>query len=169
MTLPLTIAAGGQSTFDVIFTPKTAGALSGSVSVMTDASTAPNTVSRSGTGIGSHGSSHQCTLFQLEFRDHHHRQERRLSVTLTNAGNSSVTASKVTVAGNRLFRSWRFSRVNLAPGQSATLDGNVHSGDYGDREPSGQRHDCQQRFQFAYDHLTRGRGNCTAVCTPRGH
>jgi hypothetical protein len=45
-----------------------------------------------------------------------------LSVTFTNAGNSNVTISKVTVAGTDYTVSGVSAGMILAPGQSATLD-----------------------------------------------
>jgi hypothetical protein len=54
-----------------------------------------------------------------------------LSVTLTNAGNSSVTVSKVTVAGTSYSAAGVSAGLILAPGQSATLDGTFTPGTAG--------------------------------------
>ncbi len=51
VSFPLVIAAGKQSTFDVVFTPKVAGALTGQISVASDVSSTPSLVSVSGTAL----------------------------------------------------------------------------------------------------------------------
>ncbi len=130
IALPLTIAAGGQSTFDVIFTPKTAGALSGSVSVMTDASTAPNTVSLSGTGMAATALL-TTTSSSLNFGTITIGKSDALSVTLTNAGNRKHYGVQSDGRRNRLFRSGVSAGLILAPGQSATLDGTFTPGTTG--------------------------------------
>jgi hypothetical protein len=121
MSLPLTIAAGKQAAFNVIFSPKAPGAVAGQVSVMTDTSSSPNTVSVSGTGMAA-------TAFLttsapgLSFGNVTVGKSSALSVTLTNAGNSNVTLSKVNVSGARFSESGVSAGLILAPGQSATLD-----------------------------------------------
>jgi hypothetical protein len=51
ISLPLTVGAGKQASFNVVFSPKAAGTLSGAVSVMSDVSSSPSTVSVSGIGM----------------------------------------------------------------------------------------------------------------------
>ena len=121
MSLPLTIAAGKQAAFNVIFSPKAPGAVSGQVSVMTDVSSSPGTVSVNGTGMAA-------TAFLttsasvLSFGNVTVGKSSALSVTLTNAGNSTVTLSKVSVSGASFSESGVSAGLILAPGQSATLD-----------------------------------------------
>ncbi len=121
ISLPLTIEAGKQATFDVIFAPKAAGALSGKVSVMSDISSSPSTVSLSGTGMAATALLTTSTS-NLSFGKVPLGKSSALSVTLTNAGNSNVTVSKVTVSDTRYSVSGVSGGLILAPGQSATLD-----------------------------------------------
>src|SRR5258708_1666693 len=121
ISLPLTIEAGKQSTFDVIFAPKKAGALSGKVSVMSDISSSPSTVSLSGTGMAATALLTMSSS-NLSFGKVPLGKSSALSVTLTNAGNSNVTVSKVTVSDTRYSVSGVSGGLILAPGQSATLD-----------------------------------------------
>ena len=121
MPLPLTIAAGKQAAFNVIFSPKAPGALSGQVSVMTDLSSSPSTVSVSGTGMAATALL-TTSASGLSFGNVAVGKSSALSVTLTNAGNSNVTLSKVSVSGAHFSESGVSAGLILAPGQSATLD-----------------------------------------------
>jgi hypothetical protein len=121
ISLPLMIGAGKQSTFDVVFSPKAAGALSGDITVMSDLSGSPSMVTLSGTAMAA------TTLLttsasSLNFGNVAVGKSNTLSVTLTNAGNSNITISKVSVAGARYSTSGVSAGLILAPGQSATLD-----------------------------------------------
>jgi len=50
LTLPLTLGAGQITTFNVIFSPATSGSLTGSVTVVSNATDSPTTIALSGTG-----------------------------------------------------------------------------------------------------------------------
>jgi P pilus assembly chaperone PapD len=120
-SLPLTIAPGQQATLNIMFSPKHVGAVSGTVSVMSNASSAPNTVVVSGTGVSTQ------TLLDantpnLNFGNLSAGTAKTLSVDLTNAGNSNVTISKIKVAGEKFTARGLSSGLILAPGQNATLD-----------------------------------------------
>jgi hypothetical protein len=121
ISLPLTIAAGAQATFNVVFTPKTAGALTGSVSVVSDASTTPSTVTLSGTGTAATALLTSSTN-SLKFGTVTIGKTNQLSVTFTNAGNSNITISKVTTSGAAYSGTGVSAGLILTPGQSATLD-----------------------------------------------
>lgn len=51
LSLPLTLAAGQNSTFSIAFTPSSAGTVTGSVSLVSNATNSPTTETLSGTGI----------------------------------------------------------------------------------------------------------------------
>lgn len=121
MSLPFTISAGKQATFNVIFSPKVAGAVSGKISVMTDVSSSPSTVSVSGTGMAATALL-TTNASRLNFGNVQVGKSSALSVTLTNAGNSNVTVAKVVVSGAQFSESGVSAGLILAPGQSATLD-----------------------------------------------
>jgi hypothetical protein len=121
IALPLVIGAGKQSTFDVIFSPKAAGALSGGISVMSDLSSTPSMVTLSGTGMAASAVLTTSTS-SLNFGNVALGKTGTLSVILTNAGNSNVTISQVNFAGARYSTSGVSAGLILAPGQSATLD-----------------------------------------------
>jgi polygalacturonase len=51
LTSPATLAAGTSTTFTVVFAPSSAGSVTGSVSLVSDASNSPDTIALSGTGV----------------------------------------------------------------------------------------------------------------------
>jgi len=121
ISLPIVIGAGKQSTFDVVFSPKSAGALSGNITVMSDLSSSPSMVSLNGTGMAATALL-TTSASSLSFGNVGVGKSSTLSVTLTNAGNSNVTVSTVSVSGARYSTNGVSAGLILAPGQSATLD-----------------------------------------------
>jgi hypothetical protein len=121
VTLPLVIEAGKQSTFNVVYSPKAAGALSAQVAILSSISTAASTVSLRGIGMAS-------TAFltssasTLAFGSVTVGKTSVLGAIFTNAGNSNITISKVTVAGADYTSSGVSAGMILTPGQSVTLD-----------------------------------------------
>jgi len=121
VTLPLTIAAGGQASFNVVFSPKAAGALSGTVSVVSDLSTTAIPVSLTGIGTAATATLTASTN-TLTFGTVTDGQNKILPVVLTNSGNSNVTISGVTGPGAPYTTSGVSAGLILTPGQSATLN-----------------------------------------------
>lgn len=121
VTLPLTIAAGGQASFNVVFSPKAAGALSGAVSVVSDLSTTAIPVSLSGIGTAATATLTSSTN-TLAFGTVTDGQNKILPVVLTNSGNSNVTISGVTGPGAPYTTGGVSAGLILTPGQSATLN-----------------------------------------------
>jgi Glycosyl hydrolases family 18/HYDIN/CFA65/VesB-like, Ig-like domain/Cep192 domain 4 len=121
LTAPMTIAAGGTATFNVVFAPTSAGSVSGSVSLVSNAPTSPTTIALSGTGVaptflvGANPTS-------LNFGNVNVGNSSSLSATLTNNGNSNVTVSSVTVTGTGFSASGVTSGTVLTPNQSATVN-----------------------------------------------
>ncbi len=120
-SLPLVIGAGKQATFDVIFSPKAAGALSGDISIMSNLSSSPSTVTLSGTGMAATALL-TASASSMSFGNVAVGKSSSMSVVLTNAGNSNVTVSKSSVSGAPYSASGVSAGLILAPGQSATLD-----------------------------------------------
>lgn len=121
ISLPLTVGAGGQSNFNIVFSPKTAGTVSGSVSILSDASSSPSAVSVSGMGMAATALL-LTSASSLNFGNVAVGSDKMLSVTLTNAGNSKVTVSNVGVSGVSYSASGVSAGLALTPGQTATLD-----------------------------------------------
>jgi hypothetical protein len=121
ISFPLNIGPGKQSNFSIEFSPRAGGSLSGDVSVLSNASSSPKTVSVSGTAIAA-------TLLltlnasSLSFGNVSVGNEKALSVNLTNTGNSKVTISSVGVSSSSYSASGVSPGLTLTPGQVATLD-----------------------------------------------
>jgi hypothetical protein len=121
LTTPVTIAAGGKLTFNVVFAPLAAGGVSGSVSLVSNAPGSPTVISLSGTGVAP-------TLLlganptSLSFVNVNVGSSSSSSTTLTNNGNSNVTISSVTVVGTGLSTSGVASGTVLTPNQSIVLN-----------------------------------------------
>lgn len=120
-TLPLSIGPGRQSTLNIVFSPKHAGAVAGTVSVMSNAASQPYNVSVAGTGVSTQTLLNASTS-GLNFGTVAGGASSALSVSLTNAGNSNVTISRIQVAGGRFAVSGLSPGTILAPGQNAALD-----------------------------------------------
>ena len=119
--LPIVIAPGKEVTFEVAYSPKAAGALSGKVSIASDVSSAPSTVNLSGIGMATTALL-TASSSGLNFGDVAVGKSGVLSVTLTNAGNSDVTVSRVTISGAHYSTSGVSAGLILSPGQSSLLD-----------------------------------------------
>ena len=118
LSLPSTLAAGQSASFSAIFSPTTAGSVSGSISIVSSASSLPTTVSLSGTGI---------TLLvtlapaSTNFGDVVLGSSSTLPVILTNTGTGSVTISQDSVTGSGFSISGPTLPLTLSAGQNMDL------------------------------------------------
>ena len=120
-TLPMTLAAGQQSTVNIVFSPKTSGNISGNVAVMSSASSSPSMVAVSATAVAAQ-SLLNASSASLSFGSVAAGATSVHSITLWNAGNSNITISSVSFSGTQYSETGVTSGMILAPGQSATLD-----------------------------------------------
>ena len=120
ITAPVTILAGRSTTFNAVFGPNTAGSVTGSVTLVSNAPNSPLSISLSGTGmaatrlLGLSSSS-------LSFGNVNVGSNASLTTTLTNNGNSNLTISGVTVSGTGYSDSGVTSGETLTPNQSITI------------------------------------------------
>lgn len=119
-TLPLNIAAGQSATIQVQFSPQTTGTIGATLSIVSNASNSPTTISLTGTGTAP---SYQLTPnpASISFGDVVAGSNASQDVRLTNTGNSDVTISQVTVSGSGYATTGVTGGEILAPGQSVTL------------------------------------------------
>ena len=115
-----TIPAGSSVTFNAIFSPTSAGAVSGSISIVSDAGNSPFAISLSGTGTAAVASL-SASPASVNFGNITPGNTTSQNVTLTNTGNANVTISGVNVTGAGLSDSGVSSNMTLQPNQSATL------------------------------------------------
>jgi hypothetical protein len=120
LTLPVSVATGKNTSFNVVFSPASAGLVSGSVSLTNNVPGSPLAIPVSGTGVAA-------TLLlganptSLTFGNTNIGNSSSLNVTLTNNGNSNITISAVTPTGAGFTTSGVTSGLTLTPNQTATL------------------------------------------------
>jgi len=120
VSAPLTLAPGASSTFNVQYAPTTAGAVNGSVSIVSNASNSPAAVSLSGTGVAA-----TYTLSvspgSLSFGSVNDGSTASQGFTVTNTGNSNVAISGMTASGAGYSIVSGGSAVTLSPNQSTSV------------------------------------------------
>jgi archaellum component FlaF (FlaF/FlaG flagellin family) len=120
ISAPLTILAGKNTTFNAVFAPTTAGAVSGSITLVNNSPSSPLSIPLSGTGVASTKVLGLSTT-NLSFGNVNDGSSSSLSVALTNNGNASVTISNVSVSGAGFTASGVTSGEMLTPNQSVTV------------------------------------------------
>ena len=119
-SVPLTLAPGATSTFNVQYAPTTAGAANGSVTILSNAPNSPSAVSLSGTGVAA-----TYTLSvnpdSLSFGSVNNGSTASQSFSVTNTGNSNVSISGVSATGSGFSVSSGGSGVTLSPNQSTSV------------------------------------------------
>jgi hypothetical protein len=120
LSIPSTVAAGASVTFNAVFAPTTAGSLTGTVSIVSNAPNSPTAVSLSGTGVAvTQTLSYSST--SLAFGSVNTGTSSTQNLTITNTGNSSVQISSITVSGAGYSLSGAGSQVTLNPSQTLTF------------------------------------------------
>ncbi|MGA8408255.1 MAG: choice-of-anchor D domain-containing protein [Candidatus Acidiferrales bacterium] len=120
ISTPLSIAAGKSATFNAVFAPTSAGAVSGSVSLTSNAPNSPLAIALSGTGVAATKVLGLSTS-SLSFGNVNVGSNSALSVALTNNGNANVTISNVGVTGAGFSESGVTANEMLTPNQSVTV------------------------------------------------
>jgi hypothetical protein len=119
VAFPLSINPGKSSNFNVQFAPGTAGAATGSVSIVSNAPGSPTGVALSGTGVAAtHTLSFSAT--SLAFGNVNTGSTATKGVTITNTGNADVTISQISIAGTGFSLSGA-AAVTLTPTQNTTF------------------------------------------------
>lgn len=119
LTLPLTLAPNQSSTFGVAFTPKTAGVVSGDLSITLSGSSNTLDIALSGTGVTP--ATLSATPTSLTFTGVQSGKTQTQTETVQNTGGASATISQGTVAGTGFSISGLSAPVILAPGQSTSF------------------------------------------------
>ncbi len=120
LTIPVNIAAGGNTTFNVIFAPNAGGAMNGSISLTNNSAASPLAIALSGTGVAATYLLNASTT-SYSFGNINVGSKGSMTATLTNAGNSNITVSGMTFSGIGFGASGVSSGSVIAPGQTATL------------------------------------------------
>ncbi len=118
LLLPLTLQVGQTATFQVSFTPDTSGAVTGSISLVSDAANSPTVMSLSGDGVVLIGTL-AVNPWIIDFGDISAGTSTTQNVTLTSTGNADVTITESTLTGGPGFSASQLSLpLTLAAGQS---------------------------------------------------
>jgi HYDIN/CFA65/VesB-like, Ig-like domain len=120
LSLPISLASGNATTFNVQFAPTTAGNASGSVTIVSNAPNSPALVALTGTGVAATQTLTFSTT-NLGFGNVNTGNSSTQSVTVTNSGNSSVSISKISESGSGFTLTGAGTPVTLSVGQSLTF------------------------------------------------
>jgi hypothetical protein len=120
VTVPVTLAPGASSTFNVQYAPTAAGAVNGSVTIVSNAPNSPTTVSLSGTGTAS-TSTLSVNPGSLSFGSVNNGSTASLSFSVTNTGNSNVSISGMSATGAGFSVAGGGGAVTLSPNQSTSV------------------------------------------------
>ncbi len=120
-SLPLNVAAGQQTTITVAFRPTTAGAVSGNLSMVSNAPGSPTSIGLSGTGVAATLTLNM-TPTSLSFGNvTTGTSSASENVTITNTGNANITISQISVSGTGYSLTGRSTPVTLTPSQNLIL------------------------------------------------
>jgi Abnormal spindle-like microcephaly-assoc'd, ASPM-SPD-2-Hydin/Protein of unknown function (DUF1573) len=120
LSLPITLSSGQASNFNVEFNPTAAGAITGSVTIVSNAPNSPAVIGLSGTGVAAT----QTLAFSatsLSFGSVDTGSSSSQNVTITNSGNTSVTISQISESGTGFTLSGTATPVTLTAGQKMTF------------------------------------------------
>jgi hypothetical protein len=120
ISAPLTIGAGKSTTFNAVFAPTTAGAVSGSIMLANNSPNPSMSIPLSGTGVASTKVLGLSTT-SLSFGNVNVGSNNSLSVALTNNGNANVTISSLGVSNGAFTASGVSAGEMLTPNQSVTV------------------------------------------------
>jgi Abnormal spindle-like microcephaly-assoc'd, ASPM-SPD-2-Hydin/HYDIN/CFA65/VesB-like, Ig-like domain/Cep192 domain 4 len=120
LAIPLTLAPGQSGNFNVQYAPQTAGSVSGSLSIFSNAPNSPATVALSGTGVAA---SYTISVnpSSLSFGSVNNGSSTAQGFTVTNTGNSNVAISGVTATGAGYSIVSGAGAVTLSPNQSTSV------------------------------------------------
>lgn len=116
LSLPVTVAVNKSVTFTVTFAPANAGAASGNVSIVSDASDANLSIPLSGTGVAAGALASNPSSFS--FGNVQDGNTKQLSGSLTNTGQTSLTITAADASGPGFSLNGLTLPLTLTAGQS---------------------------------------------------
>src|SRR5205807_273624 len=112
------LAAGATCTINVTFTPSAMGSRSGSLTLSSDSTPAPSSITLSGTGLAAMATFSPSSLsFASQMLG---TSSTSLAVTLTDSGNADLTISSLNMTGD--FSQTNNCGTSLSPGASCTIN-----------------------------------------------
>jgi hypothetical protein len=119
LTVPVTINAGGNTSFTAQFAPTTAGSASGSVSITSNATGSPLTIALSGTATQPQISSSPTSA---AFGNVTTGTSNSQAITLTNNGTATLTVSAASITGAGFSISGLSLPASVAAGKSTSFN-----------------------------------------------
>lgn len=119
LTLPLTLASGQSSTFQVTFAPTSAGSVTGSLAIVSSASNAIMALAITGTAVAPGALAVAPT--SLGFGNVQVGTSQSQPATITNSGGTTVTITQATAAGAGFSIIGLTLPLVLAPGQNSAF------------------------------------------------
>jgi hypothetical protein len=120
LALPVTLNASQSVSFSVIFAPAAGGAVSGNLSIVSDASNSPLSISLSGTGLAA--GTLTAAPSSVSFGNVTVGSNQSTAVIVTNTGGTSVTVSSATATGSGFSFTGPNLPATINAGQSATFN-----------------------------------------------
>lgn len=118
LTLPMTLSAGQSTSFTVAFAPTATGTVSGSVTVTSNATNSPASISLSGTGVQPLLS---VAPASASFGNVTAGVTNTQTLTLSNPGSASVTISQASMSGTGFAYSGLAAPLTIAAGGSSSF------------------------------------------------
>jgi len=119
LTLPLTLSPGASTSFTAKFSPSVAGAVNGTITITSDASNSPLSISLSGTAVAP-GTLNPSPA-SLSFGNVQVGSNASLNETLSNTGASPVTITAASVSGSGFSLSGLNLPLTLNAGQNTSF------------------------------------------------
>ncbi|MGH9498261.1 MAG: choice-of-anchor D domain-containing protein [Terriglobales bacterium] len=120
LSLPLTLAVGQSTTFNVVFAPQASGTVNGSVAIVSDAINSPSSLPLTGDGLAP--GSLSANPPSINFPNVVVGGNQSVSETLTNSSGSSVTITQAAPTGAGFSISGLNLPLTLPGNQSTTFD-----------------------------------------------
>ncbi|MGB8323217.1 MAG: choice-of-anchor D domain-containing protein [Candidatus Acidiferrum sp.] len=120
VSLPISLNAGQSGNFNLQFAPSSAGAVTGSASLVSNAPGSPAVISLSGTGTAASRTLSFSTS-SVSFGNVNDGSSASQSVTVTNVGNSNVTISQISSSGTGFALSGAGTPLTLSSTQTFTF------------------------------------------------
>jgi ASPM-SPD-2-Hydin domain-containing protein len=120
LSLPVTLAAGQSTSFNVVFAPQASGTVNGNVAIVSDAVNSPLNLPVSGAGLPP--GSLSANPPSLNFPNVQVGDNQSIPETLTNSSGSNVTITQVVPSGAGFSISGLNLPVTLAGGQSTSFN-----------------------------------------------
>jgi hypothetical protein len=119
LSIPLTLGPGQSTAFQITFAPTSAGAVTGSIMLVSTAANSNLTIAVTGAGVSPGSLTASPTT--IAFGSVQVGGSQSQSATLTNSGGTSLTVSQATTTGTGFTLSALSVPLTLAPGQSTPV------------------------------------------------